>query len=136
MRNSRPLSFIGGILLRARLVAITLMLLSTLSPALDIADSLELPARAWLSWTPREQCLYIMGIAHGEIDTILRLSREYPSMYTTFLPYCVHADPFEQFAAKLTAHISALPSDSEDTLFTAIMAVRWEIYPTNDIGTP
>ena len=115
------------------LCVISLMLLTTLAPALDIADSLDLPARAWLAWSTREQCLYIMGIAHGEVDTVIRIAQEYPDSSSTFLLYGIHADTLEQFAARLTAHISALSQDTEDTLFTAIMAVRWQIYPTNDI---
>jgi len=113
-------------------LALAALFALTLLPAhsLDVADSVDLPARAFLAWSTREQCLYVVGLAHGEVDTVIRIGRDNPPMQPTIAAYCAHPDTLESFTLALMLYIDKLPPDDTSTLFDCIMALRWQIYPT------
>lgn len=115
-----------------RKLAICAILALTLSPAhsLDVGDALGLPARAFLAWSTREQCLYVVGLAHGEVDTVIRIGRDNEPLQPTIAAYCNHPDMLEVFTIALIEYIKRLPPDDSTPLFDVIMALRWEIYPT------
>jgi hypothetical protein len=115
--------------------AILLILVASFAQALEPAEAIDLPATAIDSWTPRERCIYILGVIHGELDLAIRVARADIAAWPDIALLVVHTDTLELQAAKLAQHIADLSApDHDSTLFASLMAARWEIYPNNDIA--
>ncbi len=121
------LSYIVRAISRVILACAIFLLFSPALFALSPEEAMSCPAAAWRAWTPREQAIYFLGVIHGEIDLAIRLARAGLPL-EILAPYLANDDSLEDQAAKMTQHLSeAQPPDYE--LLTALMAVRWDIYP-------